>query len=153
MVMKILGKDLFVNGFALSDDGRVIIGDGIITEYMQGRPIDEAHDTSVGIKGGHAITYLIGQGMTADGKMVYLDTLGSPVPANTTYVGGFPYTSDGTLVVDSIGKIVSYTEGIPLTVNGAVAAMSSTPPPVTGTIIVTEKGDFVVTELGVILIS
>jgi len=153
MVMKILGKDLFVNGFALSDDGRVIIGDGIITEYMQGRPIDEAHDTSVGVKGGHTVTYLIGQGMTTDGKMVYLDTLGSPVPANTTYVGGFPYTSEGALVVDSIGKVVSYTEGIPLTINGAVAAMSSTPPPVTGTIIVTEKGDFVVTELGVILIS
>jgi hypothetical protein len=153
MVMKILGKDLFVSGFALSDDGRVIIGDGLVTEYMQGRPIDETLDTSVGVQGGKAISYLVGQGMTSDGKMVYLDTLGSPVPANTTYVGGFPYTSEGALVVDSVGKILSYVEGIPMSVNGAVAAMTSAPPPVTGTIIVTEKGDYVVTELGVILIS
>lgn len=153
MVAKILGKDLFVSGFALNDDGRVIIGDGVVTEYMQGRPIDEANDTSVGVQDGQALTYLVGQGMTADGKLVYLDVMGSPMPSNVTYVGGFPYTSDGALVVDSIGKIVSYTEGIPLTINGAVASGSNEPPPPTGTIIVTEKGDFVVTESGVILIT
>jgi hypothetical protein len=153
MVMRIMGKDLFVSGFALSDDGRVIIGDGIITEYMQGRPIDELHDTSVGVQGGRAVSYLVGQGMTADGKMIYLDVLGSPLPSNTTYLGGFPYTSDGALVVDSIGVIATYSEGIPLTINGAVATSSNTPPPSAGTIIVTEKGDYIVTELGIILIA
>ena len=153
MVMKIFGKDLYVSGFALSDEGRVLIGDGIITEYMQGRPVDEQLDVSVGVQGGQTVTYLVGQGMTSDGKMVFLDVMGSPIPSNVTYNGGFPYTSDGALVVDSIGKVLSYTEGIPLTINGAVASHSATPPPPTGTIIVTEKGDFVVTELGVILIS
>lgn len=153
MVSKILGKDLFVSGFALNDDGRVVIGDGNVTEYMQGRPIDEAADTSVGVQSGTAITYLVGQGMTADGKMLYIDIMGSPIPSNVTYVGGFPYTSNGALVVDSIGKIGSYNEGIPFTVNGAVASGNDVPPPPTGTIIVTERGDFIVTESGVILIS
>lgn len=153
MVSKILGKDLFVSGFALNDDGRVLIGDGVITEYMQGRPIDEGADTSVGVQNGTTLTYLVGQGMTADGKMLYLDVMGSPVPANTTYLGGFPYTSNGALVVDSLGRIASYTEGIPLTVNGAVAIASSGPPPTPGTIIVTQKGDYLVTEFGVLLIS
>ncbi len=153
MVMKILGKDLFVNGFALNEDGRVIMGDGDVTEYFQGRPIDEFHDTSVGVTSGTVISYLVGQGMTADGKMLYIDLFGAPMPKNVTYSGGFPYTSDGALVVDSIGAIAVYNEGIPFSYAGAVAVGKGTPPPPMGTLIVTETGEFVVTENGTYLIS
>lgn len=153
MVMSILGKDLFVSGFALNDDGRVIIGDGDVTEYFQGRPVDEFHDTSVGVTNGKVISYLVGQGMTSDGKMLYIDLLGAPMPKDVTYSGGYPYTSEGALVVDSVGAIAVYNEGIPFTYAGAVAVGKGEPPPPTGTLIVTENGEFMTTENGVILIS
>lgn len=58
--------------------------------------------------------------MTASGQVVYVDATAS-LPADTQYTNGLPL-SGGALCI-STNPAVSYSNGIPMAANGAVAAV------------------------------
>jgi hypothetical protein len=147
---------VFVNGFAIQANGRVAIGDGVITHWLHCRPIDGKTNITVGVTSGVAKSFFGGQGLDSAGKMLYLDLAGSPMPPKARFSGGLPYLNNGYLITDSVSPAARTVGGLPVTSSGALAigGGGSVPPSTdcylyavaneAGTYWVTEDGKYVV---------
>lgn len=153
---EMLVTEVFVNGFAIQADGRVAIGDGVITHWLHCRPMDVNTSITVGVTSGVANSFFGGQGLDDDGKMLYVDLAGGPMPAKVRFSGGLAYLDNGYLITDSVGQAVRTVGGLPVTSSGALAIGSGGPSTPTtdcylyavtnevGTYWVTEDGKYVV---------
>ena len=118
----------YVNGFAIGDDGRVLIEDSKPVYYFDAMPMTSAGNSS-GEQGG-AVTFSNARaGFDADGKTVYQDVAVTPYVGKIFASMGFLHTDAGALLCDSVGTTFNFNGGVPMTGSGSVCIKSSAPPP------------------------
>lgn len=138
----------YANGFAIGDDGRVVITDSAPSSFWQGLPF-AADGSNAGEQVGPAATFGPKAAFDAAGEIVYQDVSVTPYTGKQFYSSGLPHTANGVLLMNSADPISFYNNGIPFTADGCVACASKTPPPPpSDPYILAEDGSPLLTENG-----
>lgn len=117
----------FINGFAIGDDGRILIEDSLPVYYWQGLPFTK-NNINAGEQGGPIANVSTRCAFDKNNEIVYQDVAVTPYDGKVFAASGIPQKPDGTVLCDSVGPAVNYYGGLPFTREGFLCIKADKPP-------------------------